>query len=59
MKPTYYAVSEADRTISPELQRFMATRMNAQIVSLGASHLSLISQATKVADLILLAAQGA
>ena len=59
VKPTYYAVSEADRTISPELQRFMATRMNAQIVSLGASHLSLISQATKVADLILLAAQGA
>lgn len=58
-KPTYYAVSEADRTISPDLQRFLAKRMDAHVISLGASHLSLISQATKVADLIELAARGA
>ena len=58
-KPTYYAVSEADRTINPDLQRFMSKRMNAQTISLGASHLSLISHATEVAGLIELAAGGA
>jgi pimeloyl-ACP methyl ester carboxylesterase len=55
-KPTYYAVSEADRTINPDLQRFMAKRMDAQVISLGASHLSLISHAHEVAELIELAA---
>jgi pimeloyl-ACP methyl ester carboxylesterase len=59
VKPTYYAVSTADRTINPDLQRFMAKRMKAHVISLGASHLSLISQASKVADLILLAAREA
>jgi pimeloyl-ACP methyl ester carboxylesterase len=59
MKPTYYAVSEADRTINPDLQRFMATRMDAHAISLGASHLSLISHAPEVAALIDLAARGA
>jgi pimeloyl-ACP methyl ester carboxylesterase len=59
LKPTYYAVSENDRTINPELQRFMAKRMNAQIISLGASHLSLISHADNVASLIVRAARGA
>ncbi|WP_229743575.1 alpha/beta fold hydrolase [Aliidongia dinghuensis] len=58
-KPTYYAVSDADRTINPDLQRFMAKRMGAYTISLGASHLSLISQADKVADLIKLASRGA
>lgn len=58
-KPTYYAVSDADRTIDPELQRFMATRMGAHVISLGASHLSLISRAPAVADLIQLAARAA
>jgi pimeloyl-ACP methyl ester carboxylesterase len=57
-KPTYYAVSDADRTINPDLQRFMAKRMNAHVVSLGASHLSIISRAPQVADLIELATRG-
>ncbi len=30
LKPNYYAVSENDRTINPDLQRFMAKRMNVQ-----------------------------
>ena len=58
-KPTYYAVSEADRTIDPDLQRFMAKRMDAHVISLGASHLSLISHARQVAGLIELAARAA
>jgi pimeloyl-ACP methyl ester carboxylesterase len=59
VKPTYYAVSETDRTINPDLQRFMAKRMDAHVISLGASHLSLISHARDVADLISLAARAA
>lgn len=43
-KPSFYAVSANDRTINPNLQRFLAKRMNAETVELAASHLSLISQ---------------
>lgn len=57
-KPSYYAVSDEDRTIDPELQRFLAKRMEAHTVRLGASHLSLISKASDVAALIELAARG-
>ncbi len=52
-KPTWYAVSRQDRTISPELQRFMAKRMNATTVEIDAGHLSLITQPDQVAALIL------
>ena len=43
-KPSFYAVSTEDRTINPDLQRFMAKRMGAKIVEVKASHLSLISR---------------
>lgn len=55
-KPSYYAVSEEDRTINPDLQRFMAKRMNATTIELKASHLSLVSQPDAVSQLILRAA---
>lgn len=55
-KPSFYAVSTQDRTIDPDLQRFMAARMGAQTIELEASHLSLVSQPGAIADLILLAA---
>ena len=55
-KPSFYAVSTEDRTINPNLQRFMAKRMNAATIEVKASHLSLISQPDIVADLILKAA---
>ncbi|MCJ2064335.1 alpha/beta hydrolase [Methylobacterium sp. J-088] len=55
-KPSFYAVSTEDRTIDPDLERFMAKRMNARTLELKASHLSLISQPQAVADLILEAA---
>jgi pimeloyl-ACP methyl ester carboxylesterase len=57
-KSTWYAVSRQDRTIDPELQRFMAQRMKASTVELDASHVSLLSQPQAVADLIVKAAQG-
>lgn len=52
-KPTYYAVSSADRTIDPGLERFMAKRMNATTVELESSHLSPVSHSDEVAQLIL------
>lgn len=52
LKPSLYAVSQDDRTINPDLQRFMAKRMGAQTIELKASHLSLISRPDEVASLI-------
>jgi pimeloyl-ACP methyl ester carboxylesterase len=55
-KPVWYAVSKLDQTINPDLERFLAKRMNATTVELDAGHLSLVSHAKQVADLILAAA---
>jgi pimeloyl-ACP methyl ester carboxylesterase len=55
-KPSFYAVSTEDRTINPDLQRFMAKRMGAETIEVKASHLGLISQPDAIADLILEAA---
>jgi pimeloyl-ACP methyl ester carboxylesterase len=52
-KPSYYAVSTQDRTINPDLERFMAKRMGAKTIELDASHLSLISHPEEIARLIL------
>jgi pimeloyl-ACP methyl ester carboxylesterase len=56
VKPTWYQVSTEDRTINPELERFLAKRMNATTIELGSSHVSLVSHPKEIADLILLAA---
>ena len=55
-KPVYYAVSAEDRTINPELQRYLAKRMEAKTIELPASHLSIISHPREVSELILEAA---
>jgi pimeloyl-ACP methyl ester carboxylesterase len=55
-KPSFYAVSKLDQTINPELERFLAKRMNATTVELDAGHLSLVSHPREIADLILAAA---
>jgi pimeloyl-ACP methyl ester carboxylesterase len=55
-RPSWYAVSTEDRTIDPDLERFMAKRMGATTIEVKASHLSLISQPDTIAKLILEAA---
>ncbi|PZO90520.1 MAG: alpha/beta hydrolase [Sphingomonas sanxanigenens] len=55
-KPSYYAVSTEDRTINPDLERFMARRMGARTIELKSSHVSLISHPHEIARLILDAA---
>ncbi|UXN64438.1 alpha/beta hydrolase [Phyllobacterium sp. A18/5-2] len=56
-KPSFYAVSKNDRTIDPDLERFMAKRMGAKTIELESSHVSMISQPEAVAALILEAAR--
>ncbi len=55
-KPCWYQISKDDKTISPELQRFMADRMKAKTIELASSHVSLISHPREIADLIIEAA---
>jgi pimeloyl-ACP methyl ester carboxylesterase len=55
-KPSYYAVSTEDRTINPDLQRFMAKRMGAKTIELKSSHVSMISHPDAIARLVLEAA---
>jgi pimeloyl-ACP methyl ester carboxylesterase len=55
-KPSWYAVSIDDRTINPDLERFMAKRMGAHTIEVKASHLSLISHPDTITRLILDAA---
>ena len=55
-KPSWCAVSTDDRTINPDLERFMAKRMGAKTIEVKASHLSLISQPDTITNLILAAA---
>src|ERR1700688_336678 len=52
-KPSFYAVSTQDRTISPDLERFMAKRMGAKTIEINASHLALISQPDAITNLIM------
>jgi pimeloyl-ACP methyl ester carboxylesterase len=56
VKPTWYQVSTEDRTINPDLERFLAKRMNATTIEINASHVALVSHPKEIADLILLAA---
>src|SRR6267378_2136474 len=50
--PSWYVVATQDRAINPELERFMAKRMNARVTELPAGHLVFISRAQDVARII-------
>jgi pimeloyl-ACP methyl ester carboxylesterase len=52
-RPAWYAVSRQDRTISPELQRFLAERMQATTVEIDSGHLSLVTHPGEVTQLIM------
>lgn len=56
-KPAWYQVSENDRMIPPDVQRWMAQRMNATTLALPTSHASLVARPAEVAKLIADAAQ--
>ena len=54
-KPSWYIVSEQDRMIQPDLQKAMATKISAHVVSLAAGHTPQLSQPAEVAKVILAA----
>ncbi|CAI1809082.1 Alpha/beta hydrolase family [Serratia ficaria] len=52
-KPSWYQISSEDRMINPENQKKMAARMSPRkIITLAASHASLLSKPVEVATLI-------
>jgi pimeloyl-ACP methyl ester carboxylesterase len=55
-KPCFYQVSKQDRTIAPDLERFLAKRMDARTIELEASHLGIVTHPREIAALILEAA---
>lgn len=57
-KPCWYAVSSEDRMIAPDLERFVARRMEATTIELPAGHASPLTRPREIADLILAAARG-
>jgi pimeloyl-ACP methyl ester carboxylesterase len=56
--PTWYQISDADRMISPDVQRTFAQNMNATTLNLNASHASYVSHPNEIADFILNATKG-
>ncbi|WP_033048800.1 alpha/beta fold hydrolase [Sinorhizobium meliloti] len=56
-KPTFAIVATDDRTINPDLQRWMYARSKSKITEIKASHLLHISHPAAVADVIARAAE--
>lgn len=55
-KPSWFIVGADDQTVSPELERAEAKMINATTIELQSSHVPMLSQPRKVADLIIEAA---
>jgi pimeloyl-ACP methyl ester carboxylesterase len=51
-KPSWYVVGKQDRTVHPELERFVAKRMGARTVEADSSHVPMLSKPNLVLDVI-------
>jgi pimeloyl-ACP methyl ester carboxylesterase len=51
-KPSWYIVATKDRTVQPDLERFVAKRMNATTYEVESSHVVMLSQPEFVLDVI-------
>ena len=58
-KPSWYIVAKKDRTVHPELERFVAKRMGAKTYEVDSSHVPMLSQPAEVAKVIFEAAKTA
>ena len=56
-KPSWYIVANHDRTVQPELERFLAKRMGASIHAVDSSHVPMLSHPGFVIDVIRAAAK--
>jgi pimeloyl-ACP methyl ester carboxylesterase len=55
-KPSWYIVANNDRTVHPDLERFVANRMGATTYDVDSSHVPMLSQPRFVLDVIRAAA---
>jgi pimeloyl-ACP methyl ester carboxylesterase len=51
-KPSWYIVATKDRTVHPDLQRYVAERMRAKIYEVDSSHVPMLSNPKLVIDVI-------
>jgi len=51
-KPSWYIVAKSDKAIHPELERFMAKRINAKTTEIEASHVVMLSHPKEVLAII-------
>jgi len=51
-KPSWYVVANNDRTVQPDLERFVAKRMGAHTYDIDSSHVAMLSQPDFVLDVI-------
>jgi pimeloyl-ACP methyl ester carboxylesterase len=58
-KPSWSIVATEDRTVHPDLERFLAKRMGATTVEVKSSHVAMLSQPQLVIDVIRKAAKAA
>ena len=58
-KPTWYIVATEDRSVNPQLHRFVAKRMGANTTEIDSSHVAMLSHPQVVLDVILKAADAA
>jgi pimeloyl-ACP methyl ester carboxylesterase len=58
-KPSWSIVAAEDRTVHPDLERFLAKRMGATTVEAKSSHVAMLSQPQLVLDVIRKAAKAA
>ncbi|HET8852301.1 MAG TPA: alpha/beta hydrolase [Ktedonobacteraceae bacterium] len=56
-KPSWYIVARNDRTVNPELERFVAKRMGATTYEVDSSHVPMLSHPNLVLDVIRAAAK--
>jgi pimeloyl-ACP methyl ester carboxylesterase len=55
-KPSWYVLANNDRTVNPELQRFVSERMGATVYAVDSSHVPMLSHPDVVLDAIRAAA---
>jgi pimeloyl-ACP methyl ester carboxylesterase len=51
-KPSWFVLAKKDRTVNPDLQRFLATRMKAQVTETETSHVPMLSKPALVVGVI-------
>lgn len=57
-KPSWFIVAKNDQTVNPELERFAAKRMNAEITELESDHVPMLSHPKDVLKVIRAAVEG-